>query len=48
MPPETDNHQTHRFLVKGMHCAGCVQRIETALARVPGLRPLTWRLARRE
>lgn len=34
--------------IEGMHCAGCVTRIEEALRRVPGVREATVNLATRE
>lgn len=32
-----DEPETLRFLVHGMHCAGCVSRVENALKEVPGV-----------
>ena len=36
------------FRVTGMHCAGCVRRIETAIAQVSGVRSASVNLATRE
>jgi P-type Cu+ transporter len=35
----------HDFRVKGMHCAGCVNKVEGALRRVPGVESATVNLA---
>ncbi len=37
LPPSASEETTTRFLVHGMHCAGCVGRVEAALRDVPGI-----------
>lgn len=36
LPPSASEETTTRFMVHGMHCAGCVGRVEGALRAVPG------------
>ncbi|HTI52154.1 MAG TPA: heavy metal translocating P-type ATPase, partial [Planctomycetaceae bacterium] len=45
-PPEK-MHETS-LLVEGMHCASCVNRIETAIGKVPGVSSASVNLATRE
>jgi len=37
-----------RFLVEGMHCASCINRVETALLQVPGIDTATVNLTTKE
>lgn len=43
-----ENVQEASLLVEGMHCASCVNRIETAIGRVPGVSSAFVNLATRE
>lgn len=45
---ERQSQQNVEFEVQGMHCAGCVHRIEQALHAVPGVTEATVNLATRE
>ena len=45
---ESQTAPSARFLVEGMHCAGCVSRVEGALQELPGVESATVNLATRE
>ena len=44
----THSSRVSRFFVEGMHCAGCVERVEQALSQVPGVIDASVNLATRE
>lgn len=48
MTTPTNSWQTIRFQVDGMHCAGCVASVESALKRAPGVVEAGVNLATRE
>ncbi len=50
MPPSDQPHApaVRRLPVEGMHCGGCVSRVEKALAAVPGVSGVSVNLATRE
>ena len=48
MAAHSDSLQTIRFQVEGMHCAGCVASVESALKRAPGVVEAGVNLATRE
>ena len=48
MAASSNSLQTIRFQVEGMHCAGCVASVESALKRAPGVREAGVNLATRE
>ncbi|RLS58262.1 MAG: cadmium-translocating P-type ATPase [Planctomycetota bacterium] len=47
-PPTSRSGRKARFLIEGMHCAGCVGRAETGLRAVPGVLDAQVNLANRE
>ena len=47
-PADGRNTRTRRIPVEGMHCGGCVSRVEKALSAVPGIDSASVNLATRE
>lgn len=47
-PPESHSGRKARFLIEGMHCAGCVGRAEAGLRAAPGVLDAQVNLANRE
>ena len=43
--PQRESQHEESFLVQGMHCAGCVSRVESALCELPGVEQATVNLA---
>ena len=45
--PQTNKKVEHQLVIEGAHCASCVNKIETALSRVPGVDSAAMNLAQR-